>query len=61
MGISEHDLGRDVDVRGVEVVDECRSYVIRVRYVRGLSEGCVCNAMHGRVLWKVWIKTDINV
>jgi hypothetical protein len=25
--------------------------------------GCVtvCNAMHGRVLWKVWIKADINV
>jgi hypothetical protein len=38
MGISEHDLCRDVDVRGVEVVDECRSYLIRVRYVRGLRE-----------------------
>jgi hypothetical protein len=35
---TEHDLGRDVGVRGVEVGDECRSYVIRVRYVHGLSE-----------------------
>jgi hypothetical protein len=21
----------------------------------------VCNVMHGGVLWKVWVKTDINV
>jgi hypothetical protein len=36
MGISEHDSGRDVDVRGGGVADECRNCVIRVRHVRGM-------------------------